>query len=266
MTEMTIKDIQNVSLEILKDVHKFCVENDIKYTLFGGTLIGAIRHNGFIPWDDDIDIAMPRPDYDRFVKEYQSPQKYQLFARERQGKNIYIAYARVCEMKRTYVDTERFPWSTFRTGIWIDVFPLDGMPKDIRLAKKRTRQANRVFYKTCTARGFIAAIKKEKTFKSLVKKIILPYYKQWDRLIAICKKEEFESSVCYSNLSFGVYGIKEYCSKDVLSGYSLLSFCGEFFFVMNGYDKALTMKYGDYMTLPPIEQQKSLHNNNYYYL
>jgi len=62
--KLNLSGIQQSSLKVLKDVHRFCVSNDINYTLFGGTLIGAIRHHGFIPWDDDIDIAMPRPDYD----------------------------------------------------------------------------------------------------------------------------------------------------------------------------------------------------------
>ena len=71
MKEMTIQEIQQVTLEILKDVHEFCVDNNIRYSLSGGTLLGAIRHNGFIPWDDDADIQLPRPDYDRFIRTYQ---------------------------------------------------------------------------------------------------------------------------------------------------------------------------------------------------
>ena len=70
MIELTLKEQQNIGLEILKDVHGFCVSRGIKYSVAYGSLIGAIRHNGFIPWDDDVDIIMPRPDYDLFCQEY----------------------------------------------------------------------------------------------------------------------------------------------------------------------------------------------------
>ena len=136
MRRMTIKDIQGISLDILKDIHNFCVEKNIKYTLFAGTLIGAIRHHGFIPWDDDLDIAFTRPEYEKFVKSYESKNGYQLFARERQEKDIYISFARVCEMKKTLVDDSYFPWTKHRTGIWVDVFPLDGADADFERAKE----------------------------------------------------------------------------------------------------------------------------------
>ena len=72
MKEMTLRELQLFALEILKDVHQFCTQNNIKYSLYAGTLLGAIRHQGFIPWDDDIDIVMPRDDYNRFCQTYQS--------------------------------------------------------------------------------------------------------------------------------------------------------------------------------------------------
>ena len=87
-----------------------------------------MSYHGFIPWDDDIDMLWRRPDYDRFVHTYQSDNGFKVFSSERQGGNsVYLAYARVCDMNSTYVRAETFPWSDFKTGVWIDVFPLDGM-------------------------------------------------------------------------------------------------------------------------------------------
>lgn len=267
MKEMSLSEIQHMSLEILKDVHEFCVQNRIDYTLFGGTLIGAVRHNGFIPWDDDVDIAMPRPDYERFVKEYSS-NKYKLFSREKQGKDIYIAYARVCEMNETYADIP-FPWSAFETGVWIDVFPLDGMPNDKEEAISYTTYANKVFWKSFKARSIMAALKRDGNIrfriKKMIGKLVLPYYKQCGKLVKICKKYDYNESSYYSNLSYGGYGIKEYCKKNVLDKLILHNFEQEEFYIMAGYDYALKSKYGDYMTPPPVDKQVGTHDVTYYW-
>lgn len=272
METIGTKGIQHYSLLVLKNVHDFCVKNNIHYTLFGGTLIGAIRHQGFIPWDDDIDIAMPRPDYERFVRSYQSD-SYQLFSRERQGHSVFLAYARVCDMNNTYVMAETFPWSTYKTGVWIDVFPLDGMPADMELARQQTQIANNIFKKTNRARGIMAALNKRGResklvywFKTVVWRMILPYYRQWDKLITVCKKYDFEQSDYYSNIAFGGYGMKEYCRKDVLSEYVLHPFEQDEFYIMSGYDYALRSKYGDYMTPPPPEKQVAQHGYKYFKL
>lgn len=272
MEKMNTKDIQLQSLKVLKDVHEFCKNNHINYTLYGGTLIGAIRHQGFIPWDDDIDIAIPRPDYERFVRSYQSANGYQLFARERQGNDVYLAYARVCDMKESYVRAETYPWSKFKTGVWIDVFPLDGMPSDMDSAIKHTQKANRIFEKTNRARGIMAALNargKESKLVYLLKTIgwrmILPYYKQWNKLIAVCKKYNFNNSSYFSNIAFGGYGIKEYCPKEVFKdGFILHPFEDSEFYIMAGYDMALRMKYGDYMTPPPADKQVAQHGYDYF--
>lgn len=270
MRKMTTQDIQQVSLDILKDVHGFCEQQGINYTLFGGTLIGAIRHEGFIPWDDDVDIAMPRPDYELFVRTYKSPAGYQLFSREKNGRNVYLSYARVCDMEQTYVDTEKYPWSAFKTGVWIDIFPLDGMPENEDAALAHTKTANKLFKKTCIARSIMGALNNKANslylIKMVVGKLLLPFYYKWNKLKKTCLKYDFNNSTHYSNLSFGGYGIKEYCNKNVLSRYVLHRFENTWFYIMQGYDEALRIKYGDYMTPPPIKEQKGGHNYDYYFV
>ena len=267
MRKMSTGDIQQVSLDILKDVHEFCVAQGINYTLFGGTLIGAIRHKGFIPWDDDLDIAMPRPDYDKFVNSYFSSRGYQLFARERHGKSVYLTYARVCDMNKTYVAASSYPWSTFKTGIWIDIFPLDGMPDKLSIARRHTHKANTLFRKINKYRHLMAIVQREGmiSLKSFIAKMLLPYYNRCDKLMAECERYDYLTAKHFSNLAFGGYGMKEYCNKNVLKGFSLHQFAGEAFFVMDGYDEALKSKYGDYMTPPPENEQLGNHGYGYYW-
>lgn len=269
MRTMSCHDIQTVSLDILKDVHSFCEKNNVHYTLFGGTLIGAVRHNGFIPWDDDVDIAMPRPDYERFIHSYKSDNGFLLLCREIQRKDVFLPYARICDTRNSFVDTRKYLWSNYTTGVWIDVFPLDGMPDDRRLAQRITDNANRIFDVTCKARGMLTLINREKgkmmSFKKLLCQIAFPFFNRWDNLIRLCKRIDFDTAECYSNLSFGGYGIREYCSKEVLNEFILHKFETCELYIMKGYDKALTEKYGDYMTPPPVSERKGTHGYDYFW-
>lgn len=127
MKELEQKDLQHYGLEIIKEIDHWCVEHMVNYTLCGGSLIGAIRHKGFIPWDDDVDIAMPRPDYERFVHEF-SHQDLICIAPELG--NSWIPFARVCDTKYTIADPYA-PWCTVQNfGVGIDIFPWDGEPDD----------------------------------------------------------------------------------------------------------------------------------------
>lgn len=272
MREMTLKDIQNVSLDILIDVHNFCVKNNIKYTLQGGTLIGAIRHKGFIPWDDDIDIAMPRPDYERFIHSYRSHEGYKIFSRElSETKDTYIAYARVCDMKHTFVDYRNLTWNAEKTGVWIDVFPLDGVDEDDAIWKKRYSEIRKCAiignYLRYAKRPFSmnnSFSAKRKWFKA---KLISFFYSfnVVDKHIELCRKVMFGETLRYCNCSLIKYGMRECHNNDVIDNVILVPFENKEFFVMSKYDEALTEKYGDYMKLPPAEQQVHGHGGGYYW-
>ena len=266
MREMTVKDIQEMSLDILKDVHEFCIENNISYTLYGGTMIGAIRHQGFIPWDDDVDIAMPRPDYQRFLSLYKSKRGYRLFASG--TKENYLAFSRVCEMEKTHVINIKLPWANQPTGVWIDIFPLDGAPDDEIKCEKLLKKLRRYWKRTCYSRSAKSSISTAKGFpekaKLIVKKIFyndsfISNEKIVNKYIEEASKVKWDETGHFWNCSYLRYGMKEYQEMSDYTSTNLVPFEEQAFCVCNGYDHLMRVKYGDYMMLPPEKSRKSNH-------
>ena len=126
-------EIKSIELEILKEFNAFCQKNNLRYNLAGGTLLGAIRHKGFIPWDDDIDVCMPRPDFCRLISEYKGEDsKLKLVYR---GIDGYDApFAKIIRTD-TFVKN-RFSSRETDKHLWIDIFPVDGLPENIEEVKK----------------------------------------------------------------------------------------------------------------------------------
>lgn len=268
---MTIKEVQQVSLEILKDVHDFCVKNNIHYSLSGGTLLGAIRHNGFIPWDDDIDIQMPRPDYEKFIHSYKSKKGYKLFSRDI-SESVRLRIARVCEMNNTYVDTGLIPWCNEKTGIWIDILQVDGAPNNRKDAKSHIKRLNYWFhiygYWRIKIVPFTDILKKEQTMKGRIKfigKKILAFFipnNVLDKTLEVMKTYDYEKSLYFCASPH--YGIGEWQPKKNMENFILHKFEDTEFFIMSGYDDNLRSLYGDYMKLPP-ENKRITHDYNTYY-
>ena len=261
MREMTVKDIQMVSLDIMKDIHDFCVENSIKYSLQGGTLLGAIRHHGFIPWDDDIDIVMPRLDYERFCKTYKSKKGYQLVSRH--NNESYVIFARICEMEKTLVKCE-VPWTNISTGVFVDIFPLDGAEDDYEMAAARMTQIKELFQKSLRVRGRflkwadVHGVKEK--MKLIAKRIVYQHSKVFEEYEKRCLEIPYGSTNHYCNIAYLEYGMKEYHRTAVLEECVLHQFEDSQFYIMKGYDEALHEKFGDYMKLPPVEQRVTKHS------
>jgi lipopolysaccharide cholinephosphotransferase len=123
MKELSLKEIQDRLLEIMADVDAFCRKEGLRYSIAFGTLLGAVRHGGFIPWDDDIDIIMPRPDFDRFVALYPKDGRFRCLYRT---KDFYAGYAKVNDPTTLAKDHK----TRFHFGVNLDIFPLDAVPED----------------------------------------------------------------------------------------------------------------------------------------
>ena len=120
MKEMTHKEVKQLQLDILSSVHDFCDSNGLRYSLAGGTLLGAVRHKGFIPWDDDIDILMPRPDYELFIQKYQK--EHHVVQNYITDKGYFFLFTKIYDDRTTIIEDRT------KTGVCIDVFPVDGLP------------------------------------------------------------------------------------------------------------------------------------------
>lgn len=130
MKKLNLNEIKAVELNILKQFDQFCKNNNLRYYLAGGTLLGAIRHKGFIPWDDDIDVCMNRPDYERLLNEFpQNNDNSNLQICDIKYKNFDAPFCKIVA-NNTRV-RNKFLGNLANSKLWIDVFPVDGLPENI---------------------------------------------------------------------------------------------------------------------------------------
>lgn len=265
MNKLSLKEIQEVLLRIMKYVHSFCEANDIKYSLDGGTLIGAIRHKGFIPWDDDIDIAIPRPYYDKFVKTFKDSDEFKLFTPER--KNSFLNYARVCDIKSTIGDYHT-PWTKEDVGIWIDVFPIDGEAEDKETWEKEVHKLIRYRYFMYCGRLPYTKFKKDvsitENLKTFVKKVCFWWINPDlvnKRSIKLQTSHDFETASYCGEMAFlNIWGRRRMPREWYDCEYILQPFENTKFYVTSEYDNVLRQLYGDYMKLPPEKDRVAGHS------
>ncbi len=267
MEEIDIKELRSIQLEILQTVHDFCIKNNIHYSLSGGTLLGAVRHKGYIPWDDDIDIMMPRPDYECFHKLFnaQNNETYK-FIFSNNEKQYFQPFGKIVNMK-TFLK-ENYDRPVNMLCVYIDVFPVDGLPNNKNKRQKywkkiaKLKNINTLFYERTN--------KKEKGVKKIIRLVLFYLLRlipanSFSKVVNNCaKKNTFSDSECVACSVFG-YGQKEEVPKSIYDNYVLLDFEGKKFYAMQGYDIYLHNLYGDYMQLPPVEKRVAKHDSVYYW-
>lgn len=263
--ELTLKELQDFGLKILTDVDRFCREHSIKYSLAYGTFIGAVRHKGFIPWDDDIDIIMKREDYDLFKSTYTSP--HFKFYDLSNTPDCYVSFGRVCDTELTEVHS-LIPWHgpSCETGVWIDVFPLDkvdGNPEHFFPLAEGLEH----FYRANNEVRKLRLEKSELEYFPFKHRIKYAYRrKMHPRLIKLDPHSialTIEECAKLSNLKPGNNHYSQLTCIDKpdlfeaswVENYSDFEFEGHKFMGWTEYDKVLSMMYGDYMSLPPVEQR-----------
>lgn len=264
--ELTIEEIQRASYDILVKIAGICKEQELRYCLIYGTLIGAVRHKGFIPWDDDLDIMMPRPDYERllaYMREHRKElEPLEVFEPGEKKKYPYMI-ARISD-SRYELETDNE--EDYGIGVFIDIYPYDGLgntPKEAcSFGMKGDRlsslcfQATRQRYAVGTTKSTLRKLLKLPVFwfARLVGKDY--FQKKLSSLAGVKAYDSSEYVGCVVWLSGGKKDIfkREWFEKPVE-----ISFCGGSFHAPKEYDKVLRHAYGDYMQLPPPEERIRQH-------
>ena len=262
MKKITFEESRQLMLDILKDVAKFCDENSLTYFLSSGTLIGAIRHKGFIPWDDDIDIEMPREDYNRFIELYRKKGKYTICA-PFEPDSIYF-YTKIYNNKTLKYESG-IDYSRFRPlGVDIDVFPIDGQPDGdhydsfVAQTNRRVRIYSYFGSSIVSYRGQLKSRAKQFVSRLIGKNYFCKLY------IKSASRYLYENSLMVGFISpYSKY--KNRHRKSIFTERIKVQFEDGEFWAPKGYDEYLRNIYGDYMQLPPKGEQKTHHANNVYW-
>lgn len=263
MDKETLRKVQLVQLEILKEVDRVCKENDIEYWLDSGTLLGAVRHKGFIPWDDDLDIAMLRVDYDKFLN----------IAQDKLGVNYQIQHWNLdpeyplpwakIRKKNTVFTEYQFRNSKAMNGIYIDIFPFDTYGAEPQKQGYPLKFFKLAMLKKCNIRTW-----DEFEYLNLKKFITHAPIRLASNFITkkYIKNKYYEIATMYNNNDTGFYfpqGIENYgdvvYSKEIIAPKIDIRFEDGLFPAPIGYDKYLKILYGNYMQLPPIEERENRH-------
>ncbi len=253
-----VEELKRLQLEMLVEIDKFCTDNNIQYSLAYGTLLGAVRHQGYIPWDDDIDIMMLRDDYDKFISGFHAPNMEAL--NHQRSKSYYLPFAKVV---RTDTVMEEEVSIKSEMGVYIDVFPIDTLPsrtisRKVLLTLKRMLNSIYQF-----------KVVRLSPHRSRVKNIILGTGKLLSTPITMrCLLSGMDRlSRAYagkpSNYCGPIADVDKTASKvfakELFTSYTSLPFEGKQFKAISSYDTWLSQMYGDYMVLPPVDKQVSHH-------
>lgn len=256
-----MNSIQSILLEIGIEIDRICKKHHLRYFISAGTLLGAMRHGGFIPWDDDIDFYMPREDYEKFLKI--APKElcdhYALRDFSVDKEEYGYCFAKVDDKRTTFIEKAPANYK-YRGGVWVDIFPLDGtfnnkMLQRIHLffIRKMVKLRNKSYV-------FDKKQKLGLIHRFHLKMLSIFFKGEWmcNVINSLLQIKKYDQSEYVANLVWG-YGIKEIVPRDYYEPQGIIKFEGHFLASPHKIHQYLQQIYGDYMQLPPEEERISRH-------
>ena len=276
MRKLSAAEVRELQLNMLKYIDCICKENNLRYSLCYGTLIGAVRHNGFIPWDDDIDIIMPRNDMEQLIKLIDNSSNYGI-AYVNTNDFYYYAFPKIY-LKHTFLKsvTSNHQDELMGYGVYIDVFPIDGLPGSpeshneffykINKEWRKVRQCfdqcyyDKSYGKYSRIKNFLRSVW---YFPIHIFRKVIGKEHYFNKFLGMIKQFDMDGSDYSGNL-VSIYGKKELLPSKVFKSYTSHSFENNQFQIIAEYDYFLHSIYGDYMKLPPEESRVSPHLYEFY--
>ena len=264
MRKLSQQEIKQHEIDILLELQRVCDENNIKFYLAYGTLLGAIRHGGFIPWDDDVDVIMSRPDYNKLVelnrreKIFNAP--YSMICGE--DNTLYLPYMKIIDTSTKVI--EDYLNNDADRSLWVDVFPMDGISGDGKEIENILKKGR--YYRRLLFWNYVRLDYKGTSLPRRIAKVFAVAYAKCvgagrckEKIIELAAKTPYESAdfvldvVADEHRLMHVHG--KAIPKTEYEKSTKVNFEGYSFYTIENYDAYLKFYYGDYMKLPPAEKQ-----------
>ncbi len=264
-----MNELQQKQLDLLKEFIKVCDKHNLKWFLIGGSTLGAIRHKGFIPWDDDIDLGMPREDYDKFMELQYEFEGTPFFIQNFKSDPCYIYnYGKLRDSSTTFIENF-YKNHRINHGIWLDIFPIDGISREMVEPKKLAKKIRHIWFQVWLA--YLPAlrrkVRKETWFKDILLNIVAGLFYIFDiahyrnkKVERFIRKIPWDEAKMAANC-FGFNMKKEAMDANIFKETIKVPFEDIEVNVVKDYDTYLRNIYGEYMTPPPADKQVGHHYN-----